>query len=150
MINADYMVSCFHALRIYKFRCFHYDGVVSITPPEVQSSLAAILQIAQRSFSVKQQDQTIERFQWPLFMAGIETSDGIHKEWIRTKLKKARLSRAFKRILEIQDKSGRRVSMPLVRHIMCGEGTILSAGEHHPLPLTMIDGSVCLGQVAGG
>ncbi|OBT70780.1 hypothetical protein VF21_10265 [Pseudogymnoascus sp. 05NY08] len=141
MINADYMVSNFYALRIYKFRCFHCDGVFAITPPEVQSSLTAILQIAQRSFSVKQQSQMIGRFQWPLFIAGIETSDGIHKEWIRTKLKKTRLSCAFKRILEIQDKTGRRVSMPLVRQIMCGEGAALTGGEHQLLPSTMADGS---------
>lgn len=149
MINADYMVSFFHALRIYKFRCIHYDGVAANTPPDIQSSMAAILQVAQRSFSVKQQDQIIGRFQWPLFMVGIETTDGIHKEWIRTKLN-ARLSRAFERILEVQDKTGRRISMPLVRQIMCGEGTVLSAREHHLLPSTMIDGTVCLSQLAGG
>jgi hypothetical protein len=94
--------------------------MVATTPPEVQSSIAAILQIAQRSFAEKQQGQMIGRFRLPLFMAGIETSDGIYKEWIRTKLKKVQLSRAFKRILEMQHKSGKRISMPLVKQIMWG------------------------------
>ncbi|KFY26352.1 hypothetical protein V493_04139 [Pseudogymnoascus sp. VKM F-4281 (FW-2241)] len=148
MINADYMVSYFHALRIYKFRCFHNDGLIATAPPEIQPSLGAILQIAQRSFSAKQQDQMVERFQWPLFIAGIETSDGIHKEWIRSKLKKARLSRALKRILEIQDNTGRRASMPLVRRIMCGDEP--NASEHQLLPSVEVDGSMCPGELVGG
>lgn len=98
--------------------------MVTTTPPEIQSSMAAILEIAQRSFSAKQQSQIIGRFRLPLFMAGIETSDGIYKEWIHKKLKKVQLSCAFKRILEMQHESGKRVSMPLIKQIMWGEGSV--------------------------
>lgn len=72
-----------------------------------------------------------ERFQWPLFMAGIETSDNIYKEWIHAKLKKVRLSEALKRISEIQDKTRSRLSIPLIRQIMCGTGSALSVEHKH-------------------
>jgi hypothetical protein len=140
MINADYMVAYFYALRIYKFRCFQQgDRAAIIAPSEVQTSVDSILRIAQRSFSSQPVDQMVERFQWPLFIAGIETSDNIHKEWISAKLKKAKLSHAFKRITEIQDRTGMRVSMPVIRHIMCGKGSQHSIEMHGLSPLGEVE-----------
>lgn len=146
MINADYMVAYFYALRIYKFRCFQQDA--TITPPEVQASVDSILRITQRSFSSQQLDIMVERFQWPLFMAGIETSDNIHKEWIQTKLRKAKLSYAFKRIVEIQDRTRIRVSMPVTRQIMCGKGPQPSLQKQWFSALDDLDHTVYSGQIA--
>jgi hypothetical protein len=145
MINADYMVAFFYALRIYKFRCFQQDA--TITPPEVQASVNSILCIAQRSFSSKQLDIMVERFQWPLFMAGIETSDNIHKEWIQTKLRKVKLSDAFRRIVEMQDRTRMRVSMPVARQIMCGKGPQPALQKPWFSALGDVDNAVYSGQM---
>lgn len=140
----------FYALRIYKFRCFNQDhGTATTIPPEVQSSLNSILCIAQRSFSSPQADQMVERLQWPLFMAGVETSDNIHKEWIGSKLKRARLSETFKRVLEIQDNTCVRVSMRVIRQLMCGKGLEPLPGKDWASSRAVDDGDMYFNQVSG-
>jgi hypothetical protein len=121
MINADYMVPYFWALRIYKFRCFIQGNESPVTPPEIQTCLNSILTVAQRTFSTGYEEHIAERFQWSLFMAGIETADSIHREWVASKLYRARLRRAFQCILDMQSKTGRRVPMQIVRQVMCGK-----------------------------
>ena len=135
MLNADFMVSYFWALRIYKFRCFLRCDEASATPPEILSCLNSILTVAQRTFSTGYEQQTVERFQWALFMAGIETADSIHREWIAAKMHRARLRSAFERILDMQSQAGRRVSISIVRQVICD-------GEIIPVPRAIGDQQV--------
>ena len=93
----------------------------------------AILSTAQRAHSAPHDDNLIERFHWPLFMAGIETQDSIHREWVMGKLHGARLKMAFERICEIQ-KAGRRIPMPVVRQIMRGVDPGFYAIEDQSVP----------------
>ncbi|OAA72335.1 hypothetical protein ISF_01408 [Cordyceps fumosorosea ARSEF 2679] len=119
MINADYMVPLFYALRIYCFRSFlSDDSLATPSPPAVQSSVSSILQLAQRSLSRGPLDPMQARFQWPLFMAGIETTDRIHKEWAHSKLRTASMSIAFQTIVCLEEETQRRTPMPLVRQLM--------------------------------
>lgn len=127
MLNADYMIPYLYALRIYCFRVFLSDDDLSApAPPAVQSAVHSILQLAQRSLSRGALDPMTARFQWPLLMAGIETSDNIHKEWVQSKMKTERTSKGFEKVLEAQEATGRRVPMALFAQILSGDGDTLS------------------------
>ncbi|XWX00287.1 hypothetical protein V2A60_008307 [Cordyceps javanica] len=127
MLNADYMVPFFYALRIYCFRSFLADdGLSTQSPSAIASCVSSILRLAQRSLSRGQLDPMRARFQWPLFMAGIETTDSIHKEWVHSKLKTARLSAAFQTITSLEEETQRRIPMALIRQILSTrDGTVV-------------------------
>lgn len=122
MLNADYMVPFYYALRIYSFLCFLPEDSLGLpTPALIQSFVSSILSLAQRSLSSGMLDPMRARFQWPLFIAGIETADCIHKEWVQSKLKSERLSQAFQRIVSARKETGTRLPMSAVRLFLAGK-----------------------------
>ncbi len=124
MLNADYMVPFYYALRIYSFLCFLPEDSLGVpTPPHIQSCVSSILYLAQRSLSSGIMDPMRARFQWPLFVAGIETADCIHKEWVQSKLKSERMSLAFQRIVSAQEETATRLPMSAIRQILAGKST---------------------------
>lgn len=126
MLNADYMVPYFYALRIYSYRCFLEDCSFEVSAPAIiQSCVSSIVQLAQRCLSRGLVEAMQARFQWSLFMAGIETTDNVYKEWINTKFKSARVSAAFTHIWRLQERSGKRISMSLLSEILGGQNSIL-------------------------
>lgn len=129
MLNADYMVPYLYALRIYCFRKFlKKEHLGTVTPPAVQAAMHSILQLAQRSLPRGALDPITARFQWPLLMAGIETTDNIHKEWVQSKLKTERVTKGFKKVLDVQEATGQRVPMSVFASILSGDrGTELSS-----------------------
>lgn len=126
MLNADYMIPYFYALRIYCYRCFLPDSdLASPAPPHVESSVASILQLAQRSLSRDSMDPMRSRFQWPLFMAGIETGDNIHKEWVYSKMRSANMKIGFGAVLRMQEEAGARAPMAEIKQILSRRGAAL-------------------------
>lgn len=116
LINVDWTVALFYALRIYLFR--KLDGTVPNTT--VQQSLSAMLLIAQRRLSAGRDDM-FRRFEAPLFMAAIETKDPIHREWAIGKLTKPRYKRAANKILQLQHQWDVRASWTTVQDVLRGE-----------------------------
>ncbi|KAJ3495450.1 hypothetical protein NLG97_g3392 [Lecanicillium saksenae] len=132
MLNADYMVPYFYALRIYSYRCFLVDhSFDQAAPTIIQSCVSSIVQLAQRCLSRGPAEAMQARFQWPLFMAGIETTDNVYKEWINTKFKSLRVSAAFTHIWSLQEKSGRRISMSLLSEILSARNAIQCLKANH-------------------
>ncbi|KAJ4160068.1 uncharacterized protein LMH87_007998 [Akanthomyces muscarius] len=124
MLNADYMVPFYYALRIYSFLCFLPEDSLGVpTPPLIQSFVSSTLTLAQRSLSSGTLDPMRARFQWPLFVAGIETADCIHREWVQSKLKSGRMSQAFQRIVSTREETGIRLPMSAVRQILAGKAS---------------------------
>jgi len=124
LVNADYDVVLFNALRVYYFRSTIYDLGME-TPPEIQTSLKILLTIIQRTFASKGTEMH-DRLQWPLFLAGIETSDPIYKEWIFSRITSSQVSAALRRTLDAQDLCGQRLKMPEIRDLLYdNEGLIL-------------------------
>ncbi|KAM3069428.1 hypothetical protein ACMFMG_005534 [Clarireedia jacksonii] len=119
LINADWVVSYFHAIRIYHFRYSTNIEDQDSRPKAVKKALKSLLNIAQRVFS-KGHEERYERLHWPLFMAGLETSDPIHREWIMEKFSPGKFRSVLERVVKIQHLSGRRVGMSLIRE-MCSE-----------------------------
>lgn len=70
--------------------------------------------------------------QWPLFLAGIETKDPIHQEWIMAHMQRDSLRVALKRTLQIQKHTGCRLSMAAVRDTLAPD----SEGQDASLLLT--------------
>jgi len=119
LTNAEFIVSYFYAVRIYHFRSSITDAKDKEERPfAVSRALAAILDIAQRTFATGN-EELYERMQWPLFMAGLETSDAIHKEWILEKLSIGTFKETLSEITRIQESSGKRSGIGEVRKL-CG------------------------------
>lgn len=120
-MNMDLTVARFHATRIY----FHRSSLPKNTPfvrdptipPLMQSSLSAILAIAQSVFSLSV-SHPYERLQWPLFMVGIETEDFIHLDWVLSHMRKSALKTALKRVMKAQEATGLRLTMDAVRNVV--------------------------------
>jgi hypothetical protein len=88
-----------------------------VTPPDIETSLKTLLTIVQRTFASKS-TELHDRLQWPLFIAGIETSDPIYREWIFTRLTSSRVAAALQRALDTQSFSGQRLRMPEIRELL--------------------------------
>lgn len=121
LINADWILSYFYAIRIYHFRYTTQNEDRNARPKVVKRALKSLLDIAQRIFA-KGDEEHYERLHWPLFMAGIETTDAIHREWILEKFSSGKFKTVLEKVLKIQHLSGTRVRMSLVREMCSKEG----------------------------
>ncbi|PQE10212.1 Fungal transcriptional regulatory N-terminal protein [Rutstroemia sp. NJR-2017a WRK4] len=119
LMNADWVVSYFYAVRIYHFRYSTRIEDPNSRPKVVKKALKSLLAIAHR-VSSKSYEEHFERLHWPLFMAGLETSDPIHREWILEKFSSGKFRSVLERVVMIQHLSGSRVGMSLIRE-MCSE-----------------------------
>ncbi|PQE03715.1 specific transcription factor domain protein [Rutstroemia sp. NJR-2017a BBW] len=119
LMNADWVVSYFYAVRIYHFRYSTRIEDPNSRPKVVKKALKSLLALAHR-VSSKSYEEHFERLHWPLFMAGLETSDPIHREWILEKFSSGKFRSVLERVVKIQHLSGSRVGMSLIRE-MCSE-----------------------------
>jgi hypothetical protein len=117
LMNADYDVVLFNALRVYYFRTTIFDLSIK-TPPEVETALESLLFVIERTFASKNNDLH-DRLQWPMFIAGIETNNRIYGQWILSKITKNRARAALEQTIEIQS-SGKRLTMSEIRALLCG------------------------------
>ncbi|KAI9649840.1 hypothetical protein NHQ30_002422 [Ciborinia camelliae] len=121
LVNADWILSYFYAIRIYHFRYTTQNEDRNARPKVIKRALKSLLDIAQRIFA-KGDEENYERLHWPLFMAGIETSDKIHREWILEKFSSGKFRTVLEKVLKIQHLSGTRVHMSLIREMCSKEG----------------------------
>lgn len=117
--NVDWSVTLFHALRIYLFRA--KDEVTA--PSTVQQSLSSLLRITQRRLS-SGSNELLRRFEMPLFLAGIETDDPIHREWAQSKLTGPRYKRSTAQVLMLQREYGTRAPWATVRDTIRGTSSL--------------------------
>jgi hypothetical protein len=78
VLNLRFIVPFFHAVQVEFYRA-SADGFV--TPPQLLSSLASILEIAPIVYE-NEHPNSMCRIAWPLFVAGIETTNFAHQSWI--------------------------------------------------------------------
>lgn len=116
----------FNALRIYYFRSTIEDLGIE-TPSNVRASLKTLLSIVQRTFTPKGTKYN-DRLQWPLFLAGIETDDGIYREWIMSTMTSGSVLMVLRRTLDAQRASGMRLTMTEIRD-MFSANEELPSGE---------------------
>ena len=116
LVNADYDVVLFNALRIYYFRSTLLD-LRTETPSPIRVALKTLLTIIQRTFTTGS-TELHDRLQWPLFLAGTETDNPIYREWIYSRLTSNHVAAALRRTLDAQDRSGLRLTMPAIRNLL--------------------------------
>ncbi|OKL63737.1 hypothetical protein UA08_00225 [Talaromyces atroroseus] len=126
-INADLSVAFYHGVRIYLFRSTLQSLDVP-TPPAVQESVDMILSIALRLFNsggsfsslgLGREDALFHRIEWPLFIAGVESKDIIHQDWIRQKMGERNTKVALERVLQEQQLTRLRVGVEFMRQVFC-------------------------------
>ncbi|KAK0652825.1 hypothetical protein B0T16DRAFT_388027 [Cercophora newfieldiana] len=109
--NSDWAVANYHAVRIYNFRC-------SITEErrqfggddgDINETVAALVLLLQRSLATNDRQQ-IDRLQWPLVWAGVETTEPFKQNWILSMLSNPVARDTVQSIIEEQQ-NGTRVSM---------------------------------------
>ncbi|OQE20846.1 hypothetical protein PENFLA_c015G10247 [Penicillium flavigenum] len=78
-------VTFFHAIKIYFHRSRDsYFGQLPV-PNEIQQTLSQLISAAFHTIATGSV-QLLERFQWSLLIAGMETHDPVHLEWILANL----------------------------------------------------------------
>ncbi|CZR66600.1 uncharacterized protein PAC_16501 [Phialocephala subalpina] len=118
LINADYDVVLFNALKVYYFRVNDTDSSTVEIPPDVQIALTNVLEIIEKTFASKSSDLH-DRLQWPLFLAGIETSNRIYRNWIVNNISSRRAREALQQTIDHQSCSGKRLAMSVIKALLC-------------------------------
>lgn len=116
-LNSGISIIIFHALQICWARCTGSSFGSRASPP-TERALASLLTLAQRICS-RSSPPKFERFHWALFIAGIETNDLLHREWILGKIAGVRLNMAITKVLAAKDRSGT-ISMATIRKLLSG------------------------------
>ncbi|KAE8155305.1 hypothetical protein BDV25DRAFT_135052 [Aspergillus avenaceus] len=111
-------VAIFYALQIYLHRS--RDSVFGTDPIcyEVRQALSRLVVAAYQAVATGPV-QLLERFQWSLFIAGIETRDPVHKEWLANHIFDPGLKSAFKAVQGAKEQS--KVTMETVRRMTGGK-----------------------------
>lgn len=110
-------VTIFHALQIYLARS--RDSALSQLPVpcEVQRALKDLMTTAYYTVATGPV-QLLERFQWALLIAGIETHDPIHRDWISASISDPAIKGIFQLIQSAKGSSG--ITMRAVRRLVSG------------------------------
>ncbi|PVH84865.1 hypothetical protein DL98DRAFT_410525 [Cadophora sp. DSE1049] len=113
--NVRYIVPNFHATVLQFLQITRFDQGLD---ERQRLSLREIMTLAFKSFK-HEGDTAMMRISWPLFMAGLETDDLLHREWILDRFRSlGRFGLNYKRafllletVMEKQEKLGERVNM---------------------------------------
>jgi hypothetical protein len=101
-------VTFFHALDIYLYRCRDSPLGGLPAPARVQVALNELITAAYNAVSVGSV-QLLERFQLSLLIAGLETRNPVHQDWIRANLSDAALKGVYSDMLLARGCSGIRM-----------------------------------------
>lgn len=117
-LNSAISIIVYHALQICWARCTG-SSFGSPASPSTKCALELLLTLAQR-ICRRSSPPKFERFHWALFIAGIETNDLLHREWILGRISGVRLNIAIVKVLAIKDRSGT-ISMATIRNLLSRE-----------------------------
>lgn len=109
------LVGSFNALRIYFFRCQVGNSEIE-TPTKIQAAIQIVLATVHRALKAALASM-YPRYQWALFMAGIECKDPMHRNWLVSRLTNTRIKMTLERIISIQE------------HVLLGRMSIAAVRE---------------------
>jgi hypothetical protein len=118
LLNSEWAAACYYALHIYHFRCSlanEDEPFASASPgaAHIGEMVSTLLMLVQKSLAAENEGQ-VNRLQWALFWAGVETTDAFKQRWILSKLKNEGLHEALGQVLSAQA-AGVRISMSEIR-----------------------------------
>ena len=109
-------VTILHALQIYLYRSRDSAFGETPVPPEVETALTDLVAVAYHTITIGPV-QLLERFQWALLIAGIETHDPIHRDWISASISDPVIKSVYNHVLAAKGMSDT-VSMEAVRDLI--------------------------------
>ncbi|KAL5364533.1 hypothetical protein BJX96DRAFT_168359 [Aspergillus floccosus] len=109
----------FYALHVYLDRATTHGFGSTPVSPVTQQALAALLAVAYKTIAAGPV-QLLDRFQWALLIAGVETSDPIHRDWIRANISDPGFKDMLGVVLREKDRLGGAIRMPTVRLLTGG------------------------------
>ncbi|ETS75617.1 hypothetical protein PFICI_12561 [Pestalotiopsis fici W106-1] len=110
-------VSFYHALVIYLHRGRESPFSGRPVPNGIQLALGKLVSTAYYTVA-SGPVQLLERFQWALLIAGIETNDPVHRDWVRGNIADPSMKSTLETILDAQQT--RPVSMREIRQLVSG------------------------------
>ncbi|KAK5658275.1 hypothetical protein OQA88_2250 [Cercophora sp. LCS_1] len=119
LANADWAVANFYSIRIYNFRCSmtnkmrpffpDRDADTISLPSGIRKAVSSLTDVLKKSLATGDRQQ-IDRLQWPLVWAGLETTDPPTQDWILAKLTNPIAQKVVAVVFQEQ-MNGMRVSM---------------------------------------
>ncbi|KAH8687310.1 hypothetical protein BGZ60DRAFT_5713 [Tricladium varicosporioides] len=112
-------ITFFHALQIYLLR----SGPRGFGAPRcafIDRSLGSLISTAHLALTTGQV-QLLERFQWALFIAGIETEDVVHRDWVYSSISDLQIKKLLTAILDRKKQLGGEITMSTIRQMICGD-----------------------------
>jgi hypothetical protein len=107
----------FYALQIYFYRARQSSFGSRPISTELQNALNSLVSAAYYATKAGQV-QLLERFQWSLFIAGLEITDPVHQEWVENNLTDPAIREAFHCILCIKRQSPGGITMQKIRSLV--------------------------------
>ncbi|KAL2807650.1 hypothetical protein BJX63DRAFT_64474 [Aspergillus granulosus] len=110
-------VAFYHALEIYFHRARLSSFGARPLPTKLQDSLSFLVSTAY--YAVKAgPTQLLERFQWSLFIAGLETTDPVHQEWIESNISDPAIKAGFDHIKTLKEQTHGGTTMLIIRYLI--------------------------------
>ncbi|KAL3438494.1 hypothetical protein BDV09DRAFT_182754 [Aspergillus tetrazonus] len=107
----------FYALQIYFYRARQSSFGSRPISIELQNALNSLVSAAYYATKAGQV-QLLERFQWSLFIAGLEITDPVHQEWVGNNLTDPAIREALDCILRIKQQSSNGLTMQKIRSLI--------------------------------
>ncbi|CAH0025177.1 unnamed protein product [Clonostachys rhizophaga] len=105
----------FHALEIYLYRSRDSALGQVPTPARVQAALSQLVTAAYYSMAAGPV-QLLERFQWALLIAGIETQDPVHRDWLSASISDPAIRGVYHAVQAAKGPTG--ISMRAIREVV--------------------------------
>ncbi|KAL3446698.1 hypothetical protein BJX65DRAFT_113684 [Aspergillus insuetus] len=110
-------VTFYYALQIYFHRARLSSFGARPLPARLQNFLTSLVSTAYYAFKAGPM-QLLERFQWSLFIAGLETTDPVHQEWIGNSISDPAIKAGFDHIKSLKEQSHGGITMHMIRSLI--------------------------------
>ncbi|KAL4990599.1 hypothetical protein BDW68DRAFT_194257 [Aspergillus falconensis] len=107
----------FYALQIYFYRARQSSFGTRPIPFELQNALNSLVSAAYYATQAGQV-QLLERFQWSLFIAGLEVTDPVYQEWVGNNMSDPAIRKGFDCIQRIKRQSSGGMTMQKIRSLI--------------------------------
>jgi hypothetical protein len=107
----------FYALQIYLHRSRNSGFGQTPVPHEIEMALKELVAAAYHTIATGPV-QLLERFQWALLIAGVETHDPVHRDWISANISDPVIKSVFNVVLAAKGRSDEGISMEAVRELV--------------------------------
>lgn len=114
-------VTFYHALEIYLHRSRDSHFRALPVPAEVQRALSELMSMAYHTVATGPV-QLLERFQWALLMAGTETRNPVHREWVSRNIADPSMRTALQ-LITLSIGETQTISMQEIRRLVSGVNT---------------------------